>query len=182
MSSAESFAELVRESRQKAYNFAYRLCGNDSDASDLMQEAYVQAYASHDSFDPSRPFGPWVLRIIHNLFVNRVKSAHARRTVSLDENLENDGEPRSRPLSAGDPEPADVLMRQEQGDQVQKALASLEPHYRSAVILCDVEGWSYEEIARVLSCPVGTVKSRIFQARKKMRKYCDDLDTAGSRS
>ncbi len=183
MAFGKSFEELVRESRQKVYNFALRLCGNQADAADLMQEAFTQAYRHFSSFDRSRSFSSWVLAIAHHRFVNRITSLEARRTVSLEQEFSRvDDDRRGEDLAGGDPEPMDALILREDELLLQRALDRLEPHYRSAVILCDIEGWSYDEIARACQCPIGTVKSRVHQGRKQIRAMFEGCNQAGGRS
>src|SRR3954470_12507168 len=81
---AEEFAGLLRQAGDKAYNFAYRLAGNEQDARDLVQEAFTRAYEHFGSYDPNRPFDSWLLRILHNVFLDGVRRYSHGRTVSLD--------------------------------------------------------------------------------------------------
>ena len=176
-----SFSELIRACGEKAYNFAYRLSGNEHDARDLVQEAFVRAYEHFGSYDPSRPFETWLFRILHNIFLDGVRRYAHRHTVSLDAPSPVEDAPWEEIIPAGDPEPTSGMMRQESDEMVQKALNSVPVHYRTAVTLCDIEGLSYEEIGEIMACPIGTVRSRIHQGRQLIRKAYESLENAGGK-
>ncbi|MDE2489640.1 MAG: sigma-70 family RNA polymerase sigma factor [Elusimicrobia bacterium] len=176
---AEAFAGLIAQAGDKAYNFAYRLAGNEPDARDLVQEAFTRALEHSDSYDQSRPFDSWLLRILHNVFLDAMRRHSHARTVSLDAPAPVEDAGWADLLPEDAPLPPDELSRRESADLVQEALKALPTPYRSAVALCDIEGLSYDEIAKVMAIPVGTVRSRIHQGRLLLRKAYEELESRG---
>jgi RNA polymerase sigma-70 factor, ECF subfamily len=170
MGPSEDFSELIRTCGEKAYNFAYRLSGNEHDARDLVQEAFVRAYEHFGSYEKGRPFDSWIFKILHNIYLDGVRLYAHSHTVSLDAPPPREDASWDELLPGKDPDPVSGMMRQENDEMIQKALDSLPVHYRSAVALCDIEGLSYEQIGEIMSCPVGTVRSRIHQGRVLVRK------------
>jgi len=163
------FAVLLHRHAEKAYNFAFRLCGNAADAADLVQEAAARALTRFDLYDPDKPFDAWLCRILHNVFVDLARRYERRHAVSLDAPPPTDGSSWVDILPGKDPEPWDTLARKEDDRLLQKALDGLPSTHRAAVVLCDVEGYSYERIAEILECPVGTVRSRIHDGRRRLK-------------
>lgn len=178
---AETFADLISKAGDKAYNFAYRLSGNEPDARDLVQEAFARAFAHADSYDPTRPFDSWLLRILNNVFLDSMRRHSHTRTVSLDAPAPVEDAGWADLLPGDEPLPADELVKRESVDLLQKALARLPLTYRSSIALCDIEGLSYEEIARIMAIPVGTVRSRIHQGRALLRKAYEELEKTGGK-
>lgn len=178
---SSEFSELIRECGEKVYNFAFRLAGNEHDARDLTQEAFVKAYAHFGSYDRSRPFDSWVFRILQNIYLDGVRRVSHGRTVSLDAPAPVEESEWEEILPAPDAEPGDGLLRAEQERHLRQALEALPVHYKTAVILCDIEGLSYEQIGKVMACPVGTVRSRIHQGRQLIKKALDEIDKGGMR-
>jgi RNA polymerase sigma-70 factor (ECF subfamily) len=164
------FSGLIRECGERAYNFAYRLSGNEPDARDLVQEAFVRAWEHFGSYDASRPFETWLYKILHNVYLDQVRRYAHSHTVSLDAPAPREDTGWDELLPGTDPEPGSGMMRREEDVMAQRALDSLPAHYRAAVTLCDIEGLSYEAIGEIMSCPVGTVRSRIHQGRLLARK------------
>lgn len=177
----QAFADLLRQAGDKAYNFAYRLAGNEQDARDLVQEAFVRAFESIGSYDPNRSFDSWLMRILHNVFLDGVRRLSHRYTVSLDAPAPVEDSSWEEILPALERSAADELIRRDSVDLVQKALNLLPPHYKAAVVLCDVEGLPYEDIARIMDVPVGTIRSRIHQGRVLARKAYEELERSGGR-
>lgn len=175
---SEDFRELLRLWGEKAYNFAYRLSGNEQDAQDLMQEAFMKAYEHFSSYDRTRPFDSWLLRILHNIYLDGVRRYAHSHTVSLDAPSPVDS-PWKEILPGCEAEPGKDISRRETDEMVQKALNSVPIHYRTAVTLCDIEGLSYDEIGEIMDCPVGTVRSRIHQGRLLIRRAYESLEKGG---
>ncbi|NNN04729.1 MAG: sigma-70 family RNA polymerase sigma factor [Elusimicrobia bacterium] len=176
---AETFAGLIAQAGDKAYNFAYRLSGNEQDARDLVQESFARAFEHAGAYDASRPFDSWLLRILHNVFLDGMRRHWHSRTVSLDapSPVEDTG---WADLLPEDETPAhDELARRESLDLLQKALDRVPLLFKAAVVLCDIEGLSYEEIAQVADVPVGTVRSRIHQGRLLLRREYEALERRG---
>lgn len=180
--SLDLFQENVRRCSDKAYNFAFRLCGNDQDARDLVQEAFSHALQHLARYDPNRPFEPWLNRILRNIYLDGVRRYERKHTVSLDGPSPIEDMPWENIIPGPDQTPVDQLDKREAGVLVQRALESVPVQYRTAVVLCDIEKYSYERISQVLDCPIGTVRSRIHQGRQMMRKSFEKLQMVPRRA
>jgi RNA polymerase sigma-70 factor (ECF subfamily) len=154
--------EVVAEHSARVYRLAYRLTGNAHDAEDLTQEVFVRVFRSLDSYTPGT-FGGWLHRITTNLFLDQ---ARRKAKIRFDAFID-DAETRI-PSRAVTPDFA--VLEGIFDDDVENALAALPPDFRAAVVLCDIEGLSYEEIADVLGLKLGTVRSRIHRGRSMLRK------------
>ena len=169
-STAPSFEELMKSHYRKAYSFAYRLAGNQEDAEDLTQEAFLRVYRSFQHYDSTRPFDRWLFRIISNLFVDTLRARPKIAPLSLDTPIEgNDGDTMFSEIPDVDSDPANQVLREVMDERIQGALNALPPAFRKTVILTDVEGMSYDEASKILGCAVGTVRSRLHRARLMMR-------------
>ncbi|MFH1723568.1 MAG: RNA polymerase sigma factor [Elusimicrobiota bacterium] len=170
---AERFEEFVRDYGERAFQFAYRLSGNVEEAKDLVQEAYYRVLRSWDRYDASRSLDAWFFRILRNVFLDSRKRYERRHAVSLDRSPEGVSEDGATygDLLAGDEEAVlDALERRESAGLVRETLDGLSHEHRAVLTLCDMEGLGYEEIARVLEVPVGTVRSRVSRARRAFRR------------
>src|SRR6201991_3559507 len=156
-----SWDEIVRAHSARVYRLAYRLTGNQHDAEDLTQEVFVRVFRSLASYTPGT-FEGWLHRITTNLFLDLAR----RRQRIRFEGLGHDVEGR---ISGGDPTPAEAFDDRHLDSDIQSALRELPPEYRAAVVLCDIEGLSYEEIAATLGVKIGTVRSRIHRGRAQLR-------------
>lgn len=157
-----TWEEVARVYGRKIYNFAYRLTGNADDAHDLVQEVLLRVRKGLDSYQPGS-FEGWLWRITRNAFLDDIRKRKRRPATSLPDEIDR--------WDAATSEPADVeYARLTLGEDIQKALLELSFEFREAVVLCDVVGLSYEEIARATGVPVGTVRSRIHRGRKQMRE------------
>jgi RNA polymerase sigma-70 factor (ECF subfamily) len=156
-----TWEEIVREHSARVYRLAYRLTGNSHDAEDLTQEVFVRVFRSLATYTPGT-FEGWLHRITTNLFLD---SARRRQRIRF-EGLGQDAEGR---LAGGDPSPAQAFDERHLDGDIQAALRGLPPEYRAAVVLCDIEGLSYEEIAATLGIKLGTVRSRIHRGRAQLR-------------
>ncbi len=165
------FDALVNRYYHQAYNTAYRLTGNHADAEDLLQEAFLRAYRFFDRYDRSMPFINWFNRILTNLYIDEYRRRGRVRTVSLDETFEGeDGEETPAfDLPDTSPSPMELALQKELEDAIHEGLLQLPPEFRVAVVLADIEGHSYEEIAEMMNTSVGTVRSRIHRGRKQLR-------------
>jgi RNA polymerase sigma factor (sigma-70 family) len=156
-----SWDEVVRDHSARVYRLAYRLTGNVPDAEDLTQEVFVRVFRSLSSYTPGT-FEGWLHRITTNLFFDMAR----RRQRIRFEGLGDDAAGR---LSGDEPTPAQAFDARHLDGDVQQALAALAPEYRAAVVLCDIEGLSYEEVASTLGVKLGTVRSRIHRGRAQLR-------------
>src|SRR5665213_140727 len=158
---APSWDEVVRLHSARVYRLAYRLTGNAHDAEDLTQDVFVRVFRSLSSYTPGT-FEGWLHRITTNLFLDMVR----RRARIRFEALADDATDR---LAGREPTPAQAYGDAHWDDDVQRALAALAPAFRAAVVLCDIEQLTYEEIADVLGIKLGTVRSRIHRGRTQLR-------------
>ena len=156
-----SWDEVVRAHSARVYRLAYRLTGNVLDAEDLTQEVFVRVFRSLPTYTPGT-FEGWLHRITTNLFLDMAR----RRQRIRFEGLGDDAAGR---LSGDEPTPAQAFDARHLDGDVQQALAALAPEYRAAVVLCDIEGLSYEEVASTLGVKLGTVRSRIHRGRAQLR-------------
>jgi len=162
----EAFGPIVESYRRRAYFTALGLVGNREEAYDLSQEAFVRAFRAIGRFDPAREFAPWFFRILRNLCA----SAHARRKTRREDSLEKLRED-GREFPAGDRFSPELLAeRNEAAERVWRGLAELDAKHREVVVLKDLQGYGYREIAEILDIPIGTVMSRLYHARRKLKE------------
>jgi len=159
---APSWEQVVRDHSARVYRLAYRLSGNPQDAEDLTQETFVRVFRSLADFSPGT-FEGWLHRITTNLFLDMVRRKQRIRFDSL-------GDDAAERLASKEPSPQQVFNDAHFDADVQQALDTLAPEFRAAVVLCDIEGLSYEEIAATLGVKLGTVRSRIHRGRSQLRK------------
>jgi RNA polymerase sigma factor (sigma-70 family) len=178
---AESDAQFEKEFMPligSLYNFAYRLTLDEDDANDLVQETYMKAYRFFDSYEQGTNAKAWLFRILKNSFINdfRKKSKQPSKvdyqevesfynSDDIDENITTDLRIES--------------VQEMIGDEVANALNALAVDFRTIIILCDLEGFTYEEMAKILDIPIGTVRSRLHRARNllkdKLKKYASTM-------
>jgi RNA polymerase sigma-70 factor (ECF subfamily) len=155
-----SWDEVVREHADRVYRLAYRLSGNRHDAEDLTQETFIRVFRSLGSYKPGT-FEGWLHRITTNLFLDMVRRRSRLRMEGLPEDTDR--------LVGGGPSPEQVYAVTHLDPDLQEALDGLAPEFRAAVVLCDVEGLSYEEIGATLGVKLGTVRSRIHRGRQALK-------------
>jgi len=160
-----SWDDLVRQHSARVYRLAYRLTGNQHDAEDLTQEVFVRVFRSLASYTPGT-FEGWLHRITTNLFLDMARRRQRIRFEGL-------GDQAVGLLRDDEPTPAQAFDARHLDTDVQQALEALAPEYRAAVVLCDIEGLSYEEIAATLGVKLGTVRSRIHRGRAQLRAALD---------
>ncbi len=158
------FEELAMPLFDSLYNFARWLARDSNDAEDLVQETYLKALRSFASFQPGSNFRAWIFQILRNVFLSSRTKLDRRMTVAMDS---EEGGPE---LAVDTKTPETILMNRSNSHRVQCAIEDLPVHYRETLLLCEVEEMSYQEIAEVLSIPIGTVMSRLARARKAVRE------------
>jgi RNA polymerase sigma factor (sigma-70 family) len=156
-----TWEDIVRIHSARVYRLAYRLTGNPHDAEDLTQEVFVRVFRSLSSYTPGT-FEGWLHRITTNLFLDSARRKQRIRFEGLADEM-------AHRLAGSEPTPAQAFDDSHLDDDVQAALKALPPEYRAAVVLCDIEGFSYEEIAATLGVKLGTVRSRIHRGRAQLR-------------
>jgi len=171
-STENEFESLYRRSQRRAYNLAYRLTGNSADAEDVTQDAYVRAWHNFETYDANRSFEGWLFRIITNRVIDLRRRQKRVPIYSLDSPIQgdDDGQPLAHEFAAPNSDPEQIVVGPVMEERLQEALASLPIDYRKAIMLCDVEQRSYQEIADQMQCAIGTVRSRIHRARVMLRK------------
>jgi RNA polymerase sigma-70 factor (ECF subfamily) len=166
------FEELAMPLFDSLYNFARWLVHNSNDAQDLVQETYLKALRSFASFQPGTNFRAWIFQILRNTFLSSRSKLERRMTVAMD------SEENGTELAVDRETPETILMHRSNHQLVQRAIDDLPVHYRETLLLCEVEEMSYQEIAEILSIPIGTVMSRLARARKAVRESF--LNTPGT--
>jgi RNA polymerase sigma-70 factor (ECF subfamily) len=166
-----AFGQLVLKYQDRLFNALFRLLGSAEDARDITQDAFVQAFLKLESFRGSAAFYTWLYRIGFNLAMSHARSKHS--TQSLDNRKLDSG---SEPVDRAPPPEADFA-REEQIKLVHTAIGELTVEYRQIIVLREIEGFSYDQIAEVLELPVGTVRSRLFRARLALRDQLTPLLT-----
>ena len=168
-----SWDELVRQHADRVYRLAYRLSGNQQDAEDLTQETFIRVFRSVQNYQPGT-FEGWLHRITTNLFLDMVRRRARIRMEALPEDYDR--------VPADEPNPEQIYHDARLGPDLQAALDSLPPEFRAAVVLCDIEGLSYEEIGATLGVKLGTVRSRIHRGRQALRDYLAAHPEHGARA
>ncbi|GAC1498360.1 MAG: sigma-70 family RNA polymerase sigma factor [Vulcanimicrobiaceae bacterium] len=163
-----AFLERAIEQYGKAtYNFAYRLTRNEADARDLTQDAFIRVYRAWRSFVPGTSFLSWVYRIVTNLYRDELRRKKGR----FQEEIPEDNAPQEfageRPLAV---DPIDEYVEGQLSEPLSRSLELLSPDQRQVVILADIEEYSYQEIAEIMGCSIGTVRSRLHRARALLRR------------
>ncbi len=173
----KNFEELALPHLNAVYGTALRLTRNPRDAEDLAQESMLRAYRFWETFENESNCKAWLLKIVTNTFINQYQKTKRNREILAMAQKEQEVQDgvlvhEQAPDQRG---PEAVLVEQSFSDDVAAALAALPPEFRVAVILCDVEGLSYKEVADAMECPVGTVMSRIYRGRKLLKTALADF-------
>lgn len=170
--SREAFGQLVERYQDRLFNTLTRVLGSRDDASEVLQDAFVQAYTKLGSFRGSSQFYTWIYRVALNLACShRRRNIRRRDEQSVDQIRELSGaEPVDR-----NPQPEQAVERAEQAELVQAALLSISDEHRQILVLREMEDCSYETIAEILDLPVGTVRSRLFRARLQLKEVLEGM-------
>ncbi len=168
----QAFGELVERYQDRLFNTLVRVLGSRDDASEVLQDAFVQAYTKLESFRGSSQFYTWMYRVALNM-----ACSHRRRTARRRDEQSID---RIREVSGAEPvdsslQPEQMALRSEQTDLVQAALLEISDEHRQILVLREMEDYSYETIAEILELPVGTVRSRLFRARLQLKERLESM-------
>lgn len=159
-----AFTELMRRHYKGVVNYVYRFTNDRANSEDLAQEVFLRVYRSVKRYKPQAKFSTWLYKIATNLCITEVKSRNKKQSVSLDEMQENTGD-------LGDSkseDPSDLTFRREIGTAIFETLRSLPERERVAIILCKYEDLPYEEVAEVIGCTIGAVKTYVHRGRMKL--------------
>jgi len=162
---ARAFDELVERYQKRVYNFAFGIAGNQDDANDVAQEAFVRVLTSIQTFRGDANFTTWIYRIVTNVYLDERKKSKSHRLTSLDDYIDLEENSVSRQIIDESPQPDVVAENKEKYLAIRKAVNSLPDYQRIIVTLYHLHDRSYEEIAEILHLPIGTVKSRLNRAR-----------------
>lgn len=165
-----AFEALVKEYEKNVYNLALRMTGDPEDAADMSQDAFIKAYNSLGSFRGDSKFSVWLYRIVSNLCLDFLRGRKRRPTVSLSAESD-EGEDIEFDIADESQSPETLLEQKLTREAVRRGLDRLPPEQRQILLLREIQGLSYEVIAQVLELEAGTVKSRIFRARKRLSAF-----------
>lgn len=164
----ESFDELCRQHRSHLERAALSLAGNHDDAMDLVQETMIRAYRYFHNYQPGSNFRAWVLRILHNTHISQYRQRRKSLNDLAWDDVAEHGEDKIE-AAISDATPDHILLSDLPDAEVQAALDSLPPNFRKVVELADLRELSYAEVGELLDLPIGTVRSRLFRARERLR-------------
>lgn len=166
-----AYEALVQKYGGYVYNIAYRMSGNDADAKDLAQEAFVRVFRAFRRIDPEAPLEAWLHRIVKNLYIDLIRKHPKGRVESLSAPVPTpQGGEVTREWPGPEADNPEAVVDAQMDASVQRALLALPRDLRMVVVLSDIQGFAYEEIAQMLAVPLGTVKSRLHRARKILQQ------------
>jgi RNA polymerase sigma-70 factor (ECF subfamily) len=172
-----SFERLVSRYQNKIMGYSARMLSDHDEAEDVAQEVFIKAYRSLESFRGESSFSTWLYRIATNLCIDRMrkKKRSPQQAYSLDEPIDKDEDKGGREVPDYSAEPTRNVEREELRLRVREMVAEMPEKLRAVLVMCDMQGMAYEDIAKVLDVPIGTVKSRLFHARadlgRRLRPY-----------
>ena len=166
----QAFEELVCRYERKVYSLAYRMMGNYDDANDLTQETFLRAFRAIAGFRGDSSFSTWLSHIVTNLCRDELRKRYRISFESLDQEVCLGDAEVKKQIPSSDPGPDEVYERHELQQELQELLITLSPEFRLALVLRDIQGFSYQEIAEQMECSLGTVKSRINRARNFLKE------------
>lgn len=170
----DAFEELIKDYKKSAYNIALRVLRNVEDAEDASQEALIKVYKNIQNFNMQSTFKVWMYRIVVNTCLD-FKRKKIINAVSIDENIDLGGNNELHREIADDSGNPDVLVEKNFNNKlVNDAVNKLDDEYKTIIVLRDIQGFSYSEIAEILSCNLGTVKSRLNRARKSLKEILEN--------
>ena len=165
-----AFEALILQHEKFIYNIAWRIMGNAEDAKDISQDAIIKIYRNLASVTDTGHMRAWIARIVHNTCMDELRRRKGKIALSYDVMLDlGDGELEHQ-IADSAAGPDEMLLRKEIGQQILQGLNQLSDDHRSLVVLRDVQGLSYEEIAEITGKPLGTVKSRISRGRNNLKR------------
>lgn len=165
----ESFERLIERYQKKVFNIAYKMIGNYDDASELAQEVFLRVFKSIKKFKEESLFSTWIFRITTNVCLDELRKRKNNKVIYLEEDIKcGDGEIK-RQVVDDKPTPEMALENNELKKTLKEAINNLSEDYKIVIVMRDIQGFSYKEIAEIIKCPEGTVKSRINRARLMLK-------------
>ena len=168
------FDALVQRYHKQAYNLAFRMAGNHTDAEDLTQEAFIRAYRFFGQYKREMPFESWLYRIVSNVFIDKLRRRPKALIRSLDQPIITEVGEAPLEIADNSASPEDAILTMEMDVRIQEALKSLPDIFRLTVIYADIEGLSYEEIAEITKTNIGTVRSRLHRGRRILKEALEE--------
>lgn len=171
----KAFRELVTRHQRRAHAVAFGLVRNGEDAREVVQEAFLRVFRHQNDFAGQASFSTWLYRIVVNLSIDMLRKRAPGRAIELEDHTDLEGAPAELLPSRGTFDPQDALNRKRLMEAMHTALEQLPPYHRAVILLRELEGLSYEEMAQTLNVSKGTIMSRLFHARRKMQRLLKDL-------
>lgn len=176
-----AFEQLISQHQKTVYNIAYRLTGNHEDASDVAQEAFIRAYSSLPDFRGDSSFATWLYRIVNNACLDELRKRKRQRVTYIDQTVAMEDGEVTRQIADPADGPEEALERVEIQRVVQESISQLEEEYRIVLVMRELQGYSYNEIADTLGINLGTVKSRLNRARNALKEKFGALELLAPR-
>jgi RNA polymerase sigma-70 factor (ECF subfamily) len=164
-----AFRKLVERHQRRAFAIAIGLLRDENDAREIVQEAFLRVYRSLDKFQGGSSFFTWLYRIVTNLAIDHMRRP-ARREQELVDAGQSEEDPPMQLLAPADGDPGELIRRREIAERIQRALDALPPYHRAVILMREVEGMSYQEMAEAMNVSKGTIMSRLFHARQKLQR------------
>ena len=173
-----AFRELIGRYERPVFSLIYRLVRDRERTEDLSQETFIKVLDALDRYDPSYKFSSWIFKIAHNTALDHLRKKEPE-TLSLDGSphaeTADEAEASTVTVASEDQSPEDYAAQRELSGVLDQAIGLLRPEYRTAIVLCHLEGRAYEEIAEIMDVPLGTVKTYIHRARHELRQHLEHL-------
>ena len=164
----DAFEALIRGYEKLIYNITYRMLGNPDDARDASQEVLIKIYKNLSKCANMKAFKSWVYTVANNTCIDEIRKRKNRTADSLDAMIRTDDGEMERQFRADDPTPEERFLRKESNESLQRAIQQLSPEHRALIVLRDIRGLSYGELADATGASLGTVKSRLSRARNQL--------------
>ena len=173
----EAFDELVTRNRTRVFSMIYNMVHSEQDAWDLAQDSFLKAWKSIERFRGQSSFYTWVYRIVMNVTIDWLRKKHVKGAGAEfdDATLLKEVDPASKTVPKAEALPYETMERGEIRARIDQAIAQLSPEQRAVILMKEIEGMQYHEIAEALGCSIGTVMSRLFYARKKLQNLLRDV-------
>jgi len=171
-----AFSELVTRYRSRAFSMIYQMTRNEQDAWDLAQDGFVKAWKSIGRFRGQSSFYTWLYRILMNVTIDSLRRKHIANGTEFDDQIGlRQIEPGAVTAPRPEMQPAEKISDKEVRERIDQAIAKLSPEHRAAIVMREIDGLEYSEIAEHMDCSLGTVMSRLFYARKKLQALLKDV-------